>query len=86
MKKKIAILGSTGSIGVNALKVISNLNDAFDVRVLSANKNGQLLVEQAKKYNPDAVAIIDIEAAEFVQSELKNELIHALNQIKVHHI
>mgnify|MGYP003312314318 FL=1 len=41
--------------------------------MLSANKNGQLLVEQAKKYNPDAVAIIDIEAAEFVQSELKNE-------------
>ena len=71
--KKISILGSTGSIGVNALKVISNLNDAFDVRVLSANKNGQLLVEQAKKYDPDAVAIIDIEAAEFVQSELKNE-------------
>jgi len=71
--KKISILGSTGSIGVNALKVIDNLNDAFDVRVLSANKNGQLLVEQAKKYDPDAVAIIDIEAAEFVQSELKDE-------------
>jgi len=69
--KKISILGSTGSIGVNALNVIDNLGDEFDVSVLSANKNGQLLVDQAKKYRPDAVAIIDDEAAKYVQSELK---------------
>ena len=43
--KKISILGSTGSIGVNARNVIDNLNDTFDVAVLSANKNGHLLVE-----------------------------------------
>ncbi len=71
--KKISILGSTGSIGVNALNVVDNLNDAFDVTVLSANKNGPLLVEQAKKYRPNAVAIVDDEAAEFVQSKLKDE-------------
>jgi len=69
--KKISILGSTGSIGVNALNVIDNLGDEFDVSVLSANKNGQLLVDQAIKYRPDAVAIIDDEAAKYVQSELK---------------
>ncbi|MBT6129707.1 MAG: 1-deoxy-D-xylulose-5-phosphate reductoisomerase [Candidatus Marinimicrobia bacterium] len=69
--KKISILGSTGSIGVNALYVIDNLGDEFDVSVLSANKNGQLLVDQAIKYRPDAVAIIDDEAAKYVQSELK---------------
>jgi len=73
--KKISILGSTGSIGVNALNVIDNLNDAFDVAVLSANKNGHLLVEQAKKYRPDAVAVIDNEAADFVRSELKHNKI-----------
>ena len=69
--KKISILGSTGSIGVNALNVIDNLGDEFDVSVLSANKNGQLLVDQAIKYRPDAVAIIDDEAAKYVQSDLK---------------
>ena len=73
--KKISILGSTGSIGVNALNVIDNLNDAFDVAVLSANKNGHLLVEQAKKYRPDAVAVTDNEAADFVRSELKHNKI-----------
>ena len=70
--KKISILGSTGSIGINTLNVIDNLGDEFDVSVLSANKNGNLLVEQAKNYRPDAVAIIDDEAGQFVKSELKD--------------
>jgi len=69
--KKISILGSTGSIGVNALNVIDNLGDEFSVTVLSAGKNGNLLVEQAKKYRPDSVAVIDPEAADFVKTELK---------------
>ena len=51
--KKISILGSTGSIGVNALEVIDHLGDAFSITALSANKNGKRLVEQAKKYHPD---------------------------------
>ena len=42
--KKISILGSTGSIGVNALNVIDNLAGQFDVVALSANKNGKRLV------------------------------------------
>lgn len=70
--KKISILGSTGSIGVNTLNVIDNLGDEFDVSVLSANKNGNLLVEQAKNYRPDAVAIVDEAAGQFVKSELKD--------------
>lgn len=70
--KKLSILGSTGSIGINTLNVIDNLGDEFDVSVLSANKNGNLLVEQAKNYRPDAVAIIDDEAGQFVKSELKD--------------
>ena len=51
MKKGIAILGSTGSIGVQALEVISENNDLFDVEVLTANDNSQLLIKQAKLYN-----------------------------------
>ena len=48
--KKISILGSTGSIGINALNVIDNLAGQFDVVALSANKNGKRLVKLAKKY------------------------------------
>ncbi|MBC8345817.1 MAG: 1-deoxy-D-xylulose-5-phosphate reductoisomerase [Candidatus Marinimicrobia bacterium] len=70
--KKISILGSTGSIGVNALEVIDHLGDAFSVTALSANKNGEQLVEQAKKYHPESISIIDEDSAQYVQSELKN--------------
>ncbi len=70
--KKISILGSTGSIGINALEVIDHLGDAFSITALSANKNGKRLVEQAKKYYPDSIAIVDEDAALYVESELKN--------------
>ena len=51
--KKISILGSTGSIGVNALNVIDNHPDDFNVIGLSGNKNGSLLAEQIKNINPN---------------------------------
>ena len=51
MAKKISILGSTGSIGVNALKVASHLKDELDVVYLTANKNSALLIEQATSSN-----------------------------------
>ena len=51
--KKISILGSTGSIGVNALNVVDNQRDDFNVIGLSAYKNSKLLVEQVKKYEPE---------------------------------
>ena len=69
--KKISILGSTGSIGINTLNVIDNLGDKYKVFGLSANKNGKLLVEQAKKYRPEYVVIIDADAVDFIKSELK---------------
>ena len=56
--KKISILGSTGSIGINALEVIDHLGDAFSITALSANKNGKRLVEQAKKYYPDSICLL----------------------------
>ena len=58
-KKHIAILGSTGSIGAQALEVISKNQDSFEVEVLTANKNADLLIRQAKKYKPNAVVITD---------------------------
>jgi 1-deoxy-D-xylulose-5-phosphate reductoisomerase len=56
-KKQIAILGSTGSIGTQALEVISENNSLFEIYALSANNNIDLLIEQARKYMPEMVAI-----------------------------
>ena len=58
-KKHIAILGSTGSIGTQALDVIEANKDLFVVEVLSANSNSGLLIKQALKFNPNAVVIVD---------------------------
>ena len=52
MKRKISILGSTGSIGRQALEVIEKLNDKFEVIALSAGNNINLLNEQIKKFKP----------------------------------
>jgi 1-deoxy-D-xylulose-5-phosphate reductoisomerase len=56
-KKKIAILGSTGSIGTQALDVIESHSEVFEVEVLTAQNNVALLIEQAKKFKPNAVVI-----------------------------
>ena len=56
-KKHIAILGSTGSIGTQALEVIEAHPGSFQVEVLTAQNNADLLIEQAKKFNPNAVVI-----------------------------
>ena len=57
MKRRIAILGSTGSIGTQALQVIENNSDLFEVEVLTANNNASLLVKQAIKHKPNTVVI-----------------------------
>ena len=59
MKKKIAILGSTGSIGTQALEVIEEHADKFQVEVLTANGNADLLIAQAIKFKPKVVVIAD---------------------------
>ncbi|MDC3306117.1 1-deoxy-D-xylulose-5-phosphate reductoisomerase [Flavobacteriales bacterium] len=56
-RKQVAILGSTGSIGKQALEVISEHSDLFEVEVLTANNNSALLIEQAKKFKPNTVVI-----------------------------
>lgn len=58
-KKKIAILGSTGSIGTQALEVIEEHSDKFEVEVLTANTNADLLIDQALKFKPNTVVIVD---------------------------
>jgi len=58
-KKKVAILGSTGSIGRQALEVIHRHRDAFEVTVLTAGRNAELLIEQAIEFLPQRVVIAD---------------------------
>ena len=65
-KRKIAILGSTGSIGTQALEVISAHADRFQVEVLTAQNNYQLLISQAKEFKPNAVVIVNEDYYELV--------------------
>lgn len=75
-KKSIAILGSTGSIGTQALEVIANYPDKFDLEVISANNNAKLLIEQAKKFLPNTVVIANETLYEQVNDELVDLDIH----------
>ena len=75
-KKGVAILGSTGSIGTQALEVIdANPND-FDLQVITANKNADLLINQAIKFRPNNVVIVD--------ESLYNKVQEALFQYDIH--
>jgi 1-deoxy-D-xylulose-5-phosphate reductoisomerase len=58
-KKSIAILGSTGSIGTQALEVIASHPEKFSVEVLTSNSNADLLIQQAIQFQPNAVVIAD---------------------------
>jgi 1-deoxy-D-xylulose-5-phosphate reductoisomerase len=69
-KKRIAIFGSTGSIGTQALEVIEAYPDLFEVEILTAQNNDQLLIEQALKFTPNAVVIGDEKKYESVKTAL----------------
>ena len=87
MKKRIAILGSTGSIGTQALEVIQQNPEKFEVEVLTANNNVDVLIKQAKKFQSNAVVIANADKYSFVSEALKNEHVKvyvgtdALNQV-----
>jgi 1-deoxy-D-xylulose-5-phosphate reductoisomerase len=68
--KKIALLGSTGSIGTQALEVIEEHSDKFEVEVLTAGKNVGLLITQAQKFKPNVVVIEE----ESLYSKLRDAL------------
>ena len=68
--KKVLILGSTGSIGVNSLEVINRLKDDFEIGGLTTNSNVTLLQEQVSKFNPEVVAVRDENAAASIKDKL----------------
>ena len=84
--KKISILGSTGSIGVNALSVIKNFPENFRVIHLTGNLNSEKMIEQGKEFLPNSITMIDEQAAEKVKSGLiMNKLIKYICYIFNHH-
>jgi 1-deoxy-D-xylulose-5-phosphate reductoisomerase len=70
--KNIAILGSTGSIGVNALRVIQANPEKYQVTALAAGKNIRLLLEQIKHFQPLAVAVMEETAANELKAQMTN--------------
>lgn len=71
--KRIALLGSTGSIGTQTLDVVSAHPDKFEMEVLTANNNVELLIEQARIFKPNVVVVANESKYERLKEALKNE-------------
>lgn len=69
--KKIALIGSTGSIGISTLQIVRAHPDRFRVEVLAARKNAQALLEQAKEFKPSLVCLYEKAHAAVLEKELK---------------
>lgn len=73
MKKKIVILGSTGSIGTQTIDVIASNPDKFELYGITAHSNSELLISQARKYKPNFVIVTKDECYPIVKEALSNE-------------
>ncbi|PIS27755.1 MAG: 1-deoxy-D-xylulose-5-phosphate reductoisomerase [Candidatus Marinimicrobia bacterium CG08_land_8_20_14_0_20_45_22] len=78
-KKRLTLLGSTGSIGQNTLRIVSTKPELFEIVYLSAGKNAGLLIDQAKQFHPKAVAIADETQFRTVETALKSDGIEVLH-------
>ncbi|MAE60739.1 MAG: 1-deoxy-D-xylulose-5-phosphate reductoisomerase [Planctomycetaceae bacterium] len=74
--RRLMLLGSTGSIGVNTLRVVDNLGNDFDVVGLAAGRNAQLLGEQARRFNASHVALAAEAHAGAIRGELNGTRLH----------
>ncbi len=68
-KQKLAILGSTGSIGTQALEIVRQHSEKFEVIALSANSNWKLLAEQVREFNPEYTLIVNESHAKDLEKE-----------------
>ena len=75
-KRKIIILGSTGSIGKSTIEVIKKNKNKFKIVLLAANKNYKLLLKQAKYFNVKNIIINNSDAYIYVKNKLKNKKIN----------
>ncbi len=72
-KRRIALLGSTGSMGVQSLQVIAQYPDLLQLEVIAANSSAELLIQQARTYKPNIVVVVQEEAYKIVKEALANE-------------
>jgi len=73
MKKRIAILGSTGSIGTQALKILNEFPDKFELNLISANSNDKLLLKQALEFQPKDVVINSSEGYKNIKKNIRGK-------------
>ena len=83
MKKKIAILGSTGSIGENTLKIIKSDKNNFDVVLLSTNKNINKIFNQAREFKVRNIIISDLKSFQKAKLKIKNSKIKIFNKFDI---
>ncbi|GAB0056353.1 1-deoxy-D-xylulose 5-phosphate reductoisomerase [Candidatus Magnetaquicoccaceae bacterium FCR-1] len=77
--KRLAILGSTGSIGLSALDVVAACPERFEVVALAAGSNVRVMVEQARRFRPKVIALADEQAADAARRALAGESIEVLS-------
>ncbi len=82
MKKTISILGSTGSIGQQSLKIIEKKKFFFDIFLLSADKNFNEINRQIIKYNPKFFLVSNYEIYKKIKKKYKNRKINIINNLK----
>ena len=85
MKKKIVILGSTGSIGQSLLNIIDKDKSSFDIVLLSAKKDYKTLIKQSKKFNVKNLIVEDIESFKLLKKKLSNsktKVFNSFNDLK----
>ncbi len=82
MKKKIAILGSTGSIGKSLIKILNNNKNEFEIKLLSADKDYITLLKQAKKYNVKNLIITNNKSFQLLKKKVTNKNINVFNNFK----
>ena len=83
MKKNVSILGSTGSIGLSSLKILSKKKNLFKINILAANKNYRLICEQIKEFKPNFFVIKNLQVLEKVKKKFKNNKVKIIEDIDI---
>ncbi len=83
MKKSVSVLGSTGSIGLNSLKIFKKKKNLFKINILAANKNYRLICSQIKIFKPKVFIINDLKVFEKVKKKYKKNKIKIINEINI---
>lgn len=76
--QRLAVLGSTGSIGTQTLEIVRLFPDRFQIRALTARRNASLLAEQAREFRPECVVICDEDGRRLLEEDLAGEDIRIL--------